>query len=121
MAKQASKPIDLTQTSQASKLKVSKIASQQAEASQLGLLAYYQLWVLSGTKKPCSRNSADTIIGVHLVTADLTDPEALTTAAKATAELTGGVVDYLIVNGAFLSEDTRALSTFSQAGITNDI
>ena len=57
-----------------------------------------------------SQLSADTITGVRLVTADLTDPEALVAAAKATAELTGGAVDYLIVNGAFVSEDTRALS-----------
>ena len=42
-AKQATKPNDFGQASQASKLKVSKIASQQAEGPQLGLLAYYQL------------------------------------------------------------------------------
>ena len=45
--RQTSMPNDLTQTSQASKLKVSKIASQQAEASQLGLLAYYQLYAVA--------------------------------------------------------------------------
>jgi len=41
--KQASKPNDFDQASQASKLKVPKIASQQAEGSQLGLLACYPL------------------------------------------------------------------------------
>jgi len=50
--KQASKLNDLTQTSQASKLKVSKIASQQAEASQLGLLAYYPLCLRYSRKAP---------------------------------------------------------------------
>jgi len=44
-AKQASKPNDFGQASQASKLKVSKIASQQAKGPQLGLLACYQLWI----------------------------------------------------------------------------
>jgi hypothetical protein len=44
-AKQASKPNDFGQASQASKLKVSKIASQQAKGRQLGLLACYQLWL----------------------------------------------------------------------------
>jgi len=43
--KQASKPNDFDQASQASKLKVPKIASQQAEGSQLGLLACYPLWL----------------------------------------------------------------------------
>ncbi|OCL14684.1 putative short-chain dehydrogenases/reductase [Glonium stellatum] len=54
--------------------------------------------------------SADNITNVHLAVADLTDPEALVAAAKATAELTDGVVDYLIVNGAYISADTRPLS-----------
>jgi len=44
VVKQASKPNDFNQASQASKLKVPKIASQQAEGSQLGLLACYPLW-----------------------------------------------------------------------------
>ena len=57
-AKQASKPNDFGQASQASKLKVSKIASQQAEGPQLGLLAYYQLWsvsVIRGRGRPDRR------------------------------------------------------------------
>lgn len=66
-----------------------------------------------------SQLSADTITGVRLVTADLTDPEALATAAKATAEFTGGAVDYLIVNGAFVSEDTQALSPTDFIGKEN--
>jgi hypothetical protein len=42
-AKQASKPSDFGQARQAIKRKVSKIESEQAEGSQLGSLAYYQL------------------------------------------------------------------------------
>jgi len=41
--KQAKQADDFGQTSQASKLKVSKIASQQAKPAQLGSLAYSQL------------------------------------------------------------------------------
>jgi hypothetical protein len=57
-AKQASKPNDFGQASQASKLEVSKIASQQAEGPRLGLLACYQLRLYVTSKMQLNSNKA---------------------------------------------------------------
>lgn len=59
---------------------------------------------------------ADKLNNVRLVTADLTSPSALASAAQATAELTDGAIDYLIVNGAYVSEDTQSLTPTSFIG-----
>lgn len=43
---------------------------------------------------------------MHILHGDLTDPASLITVAKEVSKLTGGAVDHLIINGAYLSEQT---------------
>lgn len=50
--------------------------------------------------------ATDGLKNVHILHGDMDDPASLTAAAKQTAELTGGVVDYLIVNGAYFAMPT---------------
>ncbi|KAJ4349671.1 uncharacterized protein N0V89_008288 [Didymosphaeria variabile] len=45
----------------------------------------------------------DGLKNVHIVHGDMDDHASLTAAAKKTAEISGGVVDYLIVNGAYFA------------------
>ncbi|KAF9729923.1 hypothetical protein PMIN06_012135 [Paraphaeosphaeria minitans] len=47
--------------------------------------------------------AADGLKNVHIVHANMDDHASLTAAAKKTAEISGGVVDYLIVNGAYFA------------------
>ncbi|KAK7181979.1 hypothetical protein DPSP01_006210 [Paraphaeosphaeria sporulosa] len=47
--------------------------------------------------------AADGLKNVHIVHADMDDNASLTAAAKKTADIAGGVVDYLIVNGAYFA------------------
>lgn len=47
--------------------------------------------------------TADGLKNVHIVHGDMDDHASLTAAAKKTAEIAGGVVDYLIVNGAYFA------------------
>ena len=49
---------------------------------------------------------ADGLPNVHILQADLTDYAALKTAASETAKLTNGSLDYLVVNGAYISQVT---------------
>ncbi|KAF2184865.1 hypothetical protein K469DRAFT_727066 [Zopfia rhizophila CBS 207.26] len=51
---------------------------------------------------------SDALRNVHILPANLTDADSLTAAAKSTADLTGGVVDHLIVNGAYLAEQSMS-------------
>lgn len=52
----------------------------------------------------------DNITGVHILQADFIDLKALSVAAEDTSRLTGGRIDFLIVNGAFVSEETADIS-----------
>jgi len=56
--------------------------------------------------------ATDGLKNVHIVQGDLDSHESLNAAAKKTAELTGGAVDVLIVNGAYFALDVN----FSNAG-----
>lgn len=47
---------------------------------------------------------------MHILHGDMDSHESLTAAAQKTAQLTGGVVDYLIVNGAYFAPDTMPMS-----------
>lgn len=47
--------------------------------------------------------AADGLKNVHIVHGDMNDHASLTAAAEKTAERAGGVVDYLIVNGAYFA------------------
>ncbi|KAJ4296349.1 hypothetical protein N0V90_006394 [Kalmusia sp. IMI 367209] len=86
--------------------------------------------------KTLSSNSSNTIIGVartpssvqekikadklpsnvQVVQGDLTDPTSLKAAAAAVSKLTNGVVDYLIVNGAYLNVETGPLDPSAYLG-----
>jgi NAD(P)-dependent dehydrogenase (short-subunit alcohol dehydrogenase family) len=46
--------------------------------------------------------AADGLKNVHILHGDMDDHASLTAAAKKTAEIAGGVVDYLIVNGVYI-------------------
>ncbi|KAH7378921.1 hypothetical protein BKA64DRAFT_750149 [Cadophora sp. MPI-SDFR-AT-0126] len=52
----------------------------------------------------------DNITNVHILQADLTDQKALLVAAEETSSLTGGSLDFLIVNGAYVSYETAGLA-----------
>ncbi|KFY83068.1 hypothetical protein V500_10188 [Pseudogymnoascus sp. VKM F-4518 (FW-2643)] len=52
----------------------------------------------------------DNITNVHILQADLTDHKALLDAAEETSSLTGGSLDVLIVNGAYVSNETASLA-----------
>ncbi|KAF2470636.1 NAD(P)-binding protein [Lindgomyces ingoldianus] len=54
--------------------------------------------------------TADALPNVHILQGDLTDAASLSAAATKAAEITGGAVDYLIINGAYLSESTVFLA-----------
>ena len=61
--------------------------------------------------------SADNLpSNVHILKGDLTDVASLNAAAAETSKLTGGVVDYLIVNGAYLPYATGHLTAADYAG-----
>ncbi|KAF2438080.1 NAD(P)-binding protein [Karstenula rhodostoma CBS 690.94] len=47
--------------------------------------------------------AADGLKNVHIVHGDMDDHASLTAAARKTAEISGGVVDYLIANGAYFA------------------
>ncbi|KAF2016980.1 NAD(P)-binding protein [Aaosphaeria arxii CBS 175.79] len=47
----------------------------------------------------------DGLRNVHIIAGDLNSHESLNAAAKATSSITNGVVDHLIINGAYLSFD----------------
>ena len=50
----------------------------------------------------------DNLKNLHILQADLTDYAGLKAAAAQTAKLTGGSLDYLVVNGAYISEVTAS-------------
>lgn len=52
-----------------------------------------------------SQLKKDNITNVSIVAGDLVNSQSLEDAAIATADITGGALDYLIINGAYLSED----------------
>ncbi|KAK3202617.1 hypothetical protein GRF29_154g177066 [Pseudopithomyces chartarum] len=61
--------------------------------------------------------SADNLpSNVHILKGDLTDPESLNTAASETSKITGGAVDYLIINGAYLPYTTAHLTASDYKG-----
>ncbi|KAF2659457.1 NAD(P)-binding protein [Lophiostoma macrostomum CBS 122681] len=60
--------------------------------------------------------SNDKLSNVHVLAADLTDAASLSAAADETSKLTGGVVDYLIINGAYVSQATATQSPTAFAG-----
>jgi NAD(P)-dependent dehydrogenase (short-subunit alcohol dehydrogenase family) len=57
-----------------------------------------------------SQLSIDGITNIHTFSADLTSPSSLAAAAIQVSKLTGGKVDHLIVNGAYVSEKTAGVS-----------
>ena len=64
-----------------------------------------------------SKISADNLpSNIHILPGDLTDPASLKAAASEVSKLTGGVVDYLIVNGAFLPYTTAHLTALDFVG-----
>ncbi|KAF2015182.1 NAD(P)-binding protein [Aaosphaeria arxii CBS 175.79] len=50
------------------------------------------------------------ISNVHVLQGDLTDNASLVAAAKEVSQITGGSLDHLIVNGAYLSDSTQFIS-----------
>jgi len=54
--------------------------------------------------------SADGIKNVHVFSADLTSPPSLAAAAAEVSKITGGKVDHLIVNGAYISDKTSGIT-----------
>lgn len=54
--------------------------------------------------------SADGLFKVKMIRGDLDDYKSLNTAAEETSKLTGGAIDYLIVNGAYGAQATAMLS-----------
>lgn len=60
--------------------------------------------------------AADKLSNVHILPGDLTDNASLVAAAKESAKITGGVVDYLIVNGAYLPTDQLGMQPTDYIG-----
>lgn len=60
--------------------------------------------------------AADGISNVHVLQADLVDNQSLTAAAAEVSKLTGGSVDYLIVNAAYQNHKTASLTPTSFIG-----
>ncbi|KAF2803459.1 NAD(P)-binding protein [Mytilinidion resinicola] len=57
-----------------------------------------------------SQLAADGIPNVHVLAGDLTSPASLSAAAAEVSKLTNSKVDYLIVNGAYVSDKTSGLT-----------
>ncbi|RFU25214.1 hypothetical protein B7463_g11125, partial [Scytalidium lignicola] len=53
---------------------------------------------------------SDSISNVHMLQADMADSKSLTTAAAETARITGGSLDYLIINGVYINTEEHLLS-----------
>ncbi|KAK9427690.1 NAD(P)-binding domain protein [Lipomyces doorenjongii] len=64
---------------------------------------------------------ADGITNVHVVQGDMADNASLLAAATATSKITGGVVDHLIVNGAYQDAPLRSLSPTDYSGKENTL
>jgi NAD(P)-dependent dehydrogenase (short-subunit alcohol dehydrogenase family) len=62
------------------------------------------------------RLAADSIQNVHLIQADMADNNSLVTAATEVKKLTGGSVDYLIINGAYTNPAENFLSPTEFSG-----
>ncbi|KAK4063739.1 hypothetical protein Trihar35433_8447 [Trichoderma harzianum] len=60
--------------------------------------------------------AADGIKNIHLLQADLVDNQSLTAAASEVSKLTGGSVDYLIVNAAYQNHKAASLTPTSFIG-----
>ncbi|KAF2792457.1 NAD(P)-binding protein [Melanomma pulvis-pyrius CBS 109.77] len=63
-----------------------------------------------------SQVTSDNLANVHVVQGDLTDAESLKAAAKQASEITGGAVDHLVVNGAYLSHGTAFMKPSDYVG-----
>ncbi|KAF2185250.1 NAD(P)-binding protein [Zopfia rhizophila CBS 207.26] len=63
-----------------------------------------------------SRVDTDKLPNVRTIQGDLTDAASLNAAAQEAAEYTGGAIDYLIINGAYLSEQTLFLKPTDYIG-----
>lgn len=59
--------------------------------------------LVRSTNEVDEKVSADGLKNVHIIHGDMDSNASLTAAAKKTAELTGGALDYLIVNGVYAS------------------
>ena len=62
------------------------------------------------------RLEADSIQKVHLIQADMADNNSLVTAATITKGLTGGCVDFLIINGAYTNTEENLVSPSEFSG-----
>ncbi len=59
---------------------------------------------------------ADGLHNVHILEGDLTNPASLSAAAEQVAKLTDNIVDYLIINGAYISRETSRKGPGDYAG-----
>ncbi|KAF2107248.1 putative short-chain dehydrogenase [Lophiotrema nucula] len=76
--------------------------------------------VVIGTARSVGPTAAkvaeDKLPNVHIIAADLTSAESLKTSAEEVSKITGGSVDHLIVNGAYLSPQSQFLAASEWAG-----